>query len=331
MAEFPKTTHAQNQGETGVWLVSLAVSKHLKWIFRRTHTEHDYGIDGYIDLVESDGSVTGKSISVQIKCGPSYLKGDKHSISYHGEQKHLNYLINHPTETLLIVCDPASDVCYWEFFDPARTEPTKTGWRIEIPRSNQISSSAAATIRQRVGLNIDHTEALQAYWALNSVISDAGAIIFTISRQSIESKDASEITSFFSRLYTTRAFALSNRSKVILHVYGYDDDERELWEIQEVRDFFSLAEPLVKYWFFFLKGEPSMVNSVKLLACLVCPVTKVDAPTTQVENVQLLMRPDDIVKFIERNFLWLNEFTDRFGFSLKVNKELSTAAFKALQ
>lgn len=331
MAEFPKTTHAQNQGETGVWLVSLAVSKHLKWIFRRTHTEHDYGIDGYIDLVEDDGSVTGKSISVQIKCGPSYLEGDKHSISYDGQQKHLNYLINHPTETLLIVCDPESEACYWEFFDPAKTEPTKSGWRMEIPRSNQLVSSSAAIIRQRVGVDIDHTEALQAYWALNSVLSDAGAIAFTVDRESIESNDVSGITSFFSRLYTTRAFALSNKSKVILHVYGYDDDERELWEIKEVRDFFYLVEPIVKYWFFFLKGEPSEVNSIKLLACLVCPIAKVDAPTVLGERFQLQIRPDDIMKFVERNFLWLNEFTDKLNFPLKVNKELSAAVLKALQ
>ena len=44
------------------------------WLFKRTHQEHDYGIDGYIDIVTEDGHVTGQMFASQIKCGKSFFQ-----------------------------------------------------------------------------------------------------------------------------------------------------------------------------------------------------------------------------------------------------------------
>jgi hypothetical protein len=53
--------------------VSTIVNDKVKWIFRRVGLEHDFGADGYIDIVKDDGRVTGQSIAVQIKSGKSFF------------------------------------------------------------------------------------------------------------------------------------------------------------------------------------------------------------------------------------------------------------------
>jgi hypothetical protein len=44
----------------------LFVNRELGWVFRPVHQENYFGIDGYIDVVES-GEITGASLAVQIK------------------------------------------------------------------------------------------------------------------------------------------------------------------------------------------------------------------------------------------------------------------------
>ena len=69
---FPKRRKTDVTAEIGVNLVSTIVNDDFGWVFRRTHQEHDFGVDGYIDYVDSNGGVTGQFIAVQIKTGNSY-------------------------------------------------------------------------------------------------------------------------------------------------------------------------------------------------------------------------------------------------------------------
>jgi hypothetical protein len=69
---FPKVQPSALAGEAGVNLVAGVVNAELGWMFRRTHNEHDFGIDGYFDVVSASEEMTGRSLAVQIKYGRSY-------------------------------------------------------------------------------------------------------------------------------------------------------------------------------------------------------------------------------------------------------------------
>ncbi|MTJ55764.1 DUF4365 domain-containing protein [Anabaena sp. UHCC 0253] len=113
MTGFPKYSNSAQKGELGVILVSRLFSQHFQWIFRRVHQEQDFGIDGYVDIVNDKNQVTGRTFAVQIKCGSSYFKKSKYGeYWYQGENKHLNYLLNHPVPVVIILVNPESE----EFF-----------------------------------------------------------------------------------------------------------------------------------------------------------------------------------------------------------------------
>ena len=70
---FPRFTHSAKQGEQGVSLVARITSDSFGWLFKRNHQEHDFGIDGQIEVVTGTGAVTGQMLAVQIKCGKSFF------------------------------------------------------------------------------------------------------------------------------------------------------------------------------------------------------------------------------------------------------------------
>lgn len=69
---FPKQNNRQLTGSKGESFFAYFTNSELGWIYRPVPQESDFGVDGYIDIV-NDGNVTGKSIAVQIKCGDSYI------------------------------------------------------------------------------------------------------------------------------------------------------------------------------------------------------------------------------------------------------------------
>ncbi len=64
--EFPKRNLSAQTGRVGETYFQYFVAQELGWIFRPVHREDDFGIDGYIDIVE-DETVTGRSLAVKIK------------------------------------------------------------------------------------------------------------------------------------------------------------------------------------------------------------------------------------------------------------------------
>ena len=64
---FPQFSRTAQQGERGVNVVSRIVNETFGWLFKRNHQEHDFGIEGQIEVVTPMGSVTGQALAVQIK------------------------------------------------------------------------------------------------------------------------------------------------------------------------------------------------------------------------------------------------------------------------
>jgi hypothetical protein len=315
-------TARSRQGSVGVEIVSSIVSNELKWLFRKVHLEEDFGIDGYIDVVLDDGSVTGLSLAAQIKCGMSFLKTKTNSgFVFYGEGKHLNYYLNSQLPILIILCDPETRRCYWELFEAQRTEKTASGWKTVIPFTQTLDAKSKEGLLRIVGPAVDHTRELEKHWAFNELLVSMGRILFAIDRRDIETGNIEPISSFFERLTKNYSVCEKLQSKVDISVSGYETDNRELWQVPEVRSWFSLAEPNVKYWFYFLTAEPPAIGLRLLFACL-CEVETSSALDAQRKR-RVEMDTGMIAALMDRNFTFLNELTDRAGMTMEQNQKIS--------
>lgn len=147
-SKFPVATDTDQQGRTGVHLVGLKVHQELAWIFREKATS-DIGIDGEVELRTKQGVSHGRLLAVQIKCGPSYLKEqDKTSITYRGDYQHLRYWADYSVPVIVVICDPAKNICWWGAIDLQRVIFHEKGWSLKIPKVNVLDRSAASGLQK---------------------------------------------------------------------------------------------------------------------------------------------------------------------------------------
>ena len=107
MQGFPQYAPSSKQGNVGVSIVSRIVEDKFGWLFKRNHQEHDFGIDGQIEVVTDEGAVTGQMLACQIKNGPSFFReSNRWGYIYRGETKHFNYLANCSLPVIIVICDP---------------------------------------------------------------------------------------------------------------------------------------------------------------------------------------------------------------------------------
>lgn len=321
-------TGAGFNAERGVGIVSRIVNDRLKWIFRRTHNEQDFGIDGYIDIVDDQGNVTGKSLAVQIKCGESFFKNKyEDGYAYFGETKHLNYLLNHPVKVLIIICNPTTETCLWKALDPLETQPTSNGWKIQIPQDQEFQEGSKSTLVKLAGPITDYMPILREYWSLNNLIEEADNIHYIIDKGDILKLNFENIVGFFERLHCNKNFARKNQGKVVISIWGYEKDDRELYQIKEVRAWFNMVEPIVKYWFYFLRTD-TKYSGLRLLPACVC---KIKIKQYQNKKVLLEYNSHDLAEFFKRNYIWLNEMTLWIGMTIEENKNISNAVSRCIK
>lgn len=139
--ELPKIKDSKFQELDGVRLVRDAVEDRLNgvgWAFR-PKPETDVGIDAEIEMVNEHGEATGKLLSLQIKCGPSYLsESTKTGYIFRGDAEHLAYWLDHSLPVLLVLVDPSCRKCYWVEITAGAVERTGKGWKIEVPCHNVL-------------------------------------------------------------------------------------------------------------------------------------------------------------------------------------------------
>lgn len=90
-------------------------------------------------MVNEHGEATGKLLSLQIKCGPSYLsESTKTGYIFRGDAEHLAYWLDHSLPVLLVLVDPSCRKCYWVEITAGAVERTGKGWKIEVPCHNVL-------------------------------------------------------------------------------------------------------------------------------------------------------------------------------------------------
>jgi len=332
MDEFPTLITSNITGEIGVNAVSKIVNNELKWIFRRNHNEHDFGIDGYLDIVTELGAVTGQTIAVQIKTGKSFFKiKESKGFVFYGEKKHLNYYINLQTPILIILCDPQDELCYWSLFDINKIDSTLKGWKT-IVRKNQIFSiNTKQKLLDIVGPPINALKDIEAQWNLNRELKESDYIHCIIDRNDIEADKYQFLIDFFERLQLNDALCKASQGVVELSIHGYDGDDRELWQIPEVINWMKLIEPQIKYWFYFIKTEHPCYWLRTIMLCL-CEADWISKPEPYIpaNAGQVTANNELIAEFLNRNYCWLNEMTKNLNMNIEENKRITFEVVNAL-
>jgi hypothetical protein len=122
----------------GLAEVELVFLRDFGWAFRHQPVL-DWGIDAHVEVMEGD-QLIGKLIALQIKSGPSYFRKKGDGFVYYGEKRHYDYWLNHSLPVFIILHRPADNLILWQKFEARLCTVTESGWSIDIPATNVLSS-----------------------------------------------------------------------------------------------------------------------------------------------------------------------------------------------
>ena len=326
--QFPRTTSSRFTGKSGIGRISSIVNDNLGWIFRKVELEDDYGIDGFIDIVTDHGGVTGQSFAVQIKYGESYFSQmDNESISFYGENKHLNLYKNTPNPVLIVIGRPGSEF-HWQLFDINETEKTKTGWKIDIPKQNIFDTQSKETLLSIIGPPADAVSEAAEHWQLIEDLSTSSIILYHIEPDDIYSLNISNIQSFVERLTSSSVIAKKSQGKLELFTSAFDLDAREIWEIPKMKKWIAATEAADIPWFFLCNTrEPNFWLRAYFIAQSNGKRRAKKSADPRIINTKLNKKKfgDTLIN----NFHRLNKICERIGFSESKIKEISFSSARA--
>lgn len=137
---------------------------------------------------------------------------------------------------------------------------------------------------------------------------------YAIDREDIENKNFSNVVEFIDSHFQNRETLLASIEKVEFSIIGYDEDPRELWEIEDVRSFLAELDGKRPYWLFFQPPESAWVQ---VLFICICEIELVHG------GFQLVNPERDIKKITDKWFSALNEISHKFAISYELNRKLS--------
>ncbi len=176
------------------------------------------------------------------------------------------------------------------------------------------------------------------------MFDDVDLLHYAVSHEEIINNDISGVKDFFKRLSINDTLFRNSQGKVEISIDGYNNDKRELYEIKEVRRWFSKANKKITQWFFFLNTKPPSVGLIIFLVCncrvkVLAESERMDAyeavhalksnnkmPKTQVE-----LNISDLPEIMSINWVRLNEITDTLGMTMEENKTISLSINSLLQ
>lgn len=125
----------------GVNAVESIFLETFDWIFREQPIL-DMGIDAHVEYVNDSGP-SGKLIGVQIKTGASHFHETDNSYTFYLDETHYQYWINHSLPVLLVGHIPETKTTIWQYIEKSTVEKTKKGWKVDIPKENDLSESSS--------------------------------------------------------------------------------------------------------------------------------------------------------------------------------------------
>jgi len=309
--DLPKYQKSNNTGRSGLTVVTKIVESDLNWIVRPNHQENDFGIDAYIDIVTNE-SITGKSIAIQVKAGRSYLiEANKFNWKFKGELKHLNYYLNHDIPVLIILVDVEKEIAYWEICKPEHTNRQGQNWTMLIPKKQQITLEYKDELLKYVSQSVDYVAQLEQYWSGNKILSESGRINLIAGKDDIHKMNYEPLIHFMERVCSNKELLFQLREKVEIGIHGYDNDPRELNQIEEVRKWIKNSVAKVPGLSYFLVND-KYAQFIKLFMFSIIDIEYIPEGNHYENGIlrrKVEFNSKELVKVFSILFSDLNDFT----------------------
>jgi len=318
--KLPIQSSSQKKGRQGeIWLENFVVNT-LGCIYHKVDGSDDFGIDGYIELVENT-NVTGKLAAVQILHGDSYfMKKSGSYYKYVCEDKFLNYYLNSPVPVFIIIANQNFSLVKWARFDLENVfEQNSTSWYVEVSDNDNLQTDFADVLRRSVGKIFDYSSLMRQNIQINIELERSDTLIIAISKEEILTFDFLSIQNTFDVVSKNETIRSKFASSCNLCIYGYDDDPREIYEIDETIKWIKASMLFDIPWFYFL--ELTEYSGVRQIAnCYVeHEVIENDGVNVTVEYTD----KNSLIDFLHVVFGNINTYQDKFGISHDENVALS--------
>lgn len=320
-SKFPKINTARITGRKGITILKDIIENKLNWLFRETHLEDDFGIDGHIDIITDEGKVTGKSIAFQLKTGESFFK-EKNEIGYifRGDNKHLNYYLNSFLPVIIILIDPSSKTVVWDLFDSSKTDRAKSSWKMTIPENKTLDEKAKELLLKYIGPITDYSSQLDEEWRINDLLKKHNRIIFQVPKSEILEKKYKFVLDGLERIQATPELLIHTKNRVDISIDDYESDSRELFEIPEVKEWIIELYSLSNCWPYLMAMDT--IGGFMTIAFL-CHLDKIDKNIAEENHFSVNFDPKEALEFVKLNWEKLNQFSEDNNISEKTNREIS--------
>jgi hypothetical protein len=139
-------------------------------------------------------------------------------------------------------------------------------------------------------------------------IEQHNLILCEISRIKIEAFDFDNLLALFDAF---KENPISYMGKFSFMVSGYDDDPREIYEIDEVRQYFTFLDKTFPYWLFFMNLDFPPQNSPLLL--LITCLVDLEIRETRGTNKLVMLNMPQVHEFVMLHLPYFNEMMDKAG------------------
>lgn len=151
------------------------------------------------------------------------------------------------------------------------------------------------------------------HYALDSTnqhVESEGIVHLEISRQEIEGTGVAQFRNFFDELSADEENCLRHQGRIEFSISGYEDDSRELYEIDEVRAWFVAQDESIP-WFFFCSARAPAIGLRVYVSCM-CAKQTVERDWVA-GQVKVEPDTDELTDLVHRNYSKLKELSDRLG------------------
>ncbi len=145
--------------------------------------------------------------------------------------------------------------------------------------------------------------------------SGADYLHVVASKDEVQCCNPDSTSRILNSLLSTRERVMRFRDSVDFGIDGYDDDQRELFEIPEVRGFMERLDREFPYWFYFLTKRRQH-SSLRLIALCLCRYTCVESGLVRIDQ-------GDLANFLFEHFDAANRLLDEFALDERENERIS--------
>ena len=134
-----------------------------------------------------------------------------------------------------------------------------------------------------------------------------------ISKEEILEMDLSPTLISLNKLIKSKETIEHFHQRIDIGISGYDTDERELFEIIEVRNYLQQLDSKFPYWFYFLNNIHSSSLHLITFSCINC----------KVENGKKHCEETSMQNFFDAHFGFMNQICDYIDMTDKDNELLT--------